>query len=255
MLMKISHICFCGNPIETQFLLEAIGYRSKFSTVLRPMNITQQLISKPVKKIKMSFWESLNSICIEVLEFDDYSFQHGLIKPIFIGNSDKSKFIAVSNRINVDENCNYKIGNLLGTEIYYDISIQADDFFFSSFLIVSNNFNKSIFFWKTLGFNLVKNNFKEALLEFKCFFTKNFVSLHLIYDETKQIVFEDIDSLGFHVIGFISNSTYYERERMKKYAFAPTDIEQIKLNNNVMDIFYLRSPEGLIIEIISLVNS
>jgi len=252
MLLKIAHICFCGEPAKTKLLLETVGYSALFSTRLRPMKITQQLLSNPVENFKMSFWQRPNSISIELLEFDSYSLKCGLIKPVFSGES--YELIAKKNETLISNFVNYKTGIFLGTKVYYDTSKQGESFSFSSLLLISNNLNDSITFWNALGFRCVKRYDKEALLEFSCLFKGN-ISIHLVCNDVNQILFEDIDSTGFHVLAFISNSTTQEWKKMKKSGFDLTDIEQIKLNNIIMDIFYLRSPEGLIIEIISLVNS
>ena len=76
--------------------------------------------------------------------------------------------------------------------------------------------------------------------------------LYLEKNINEELTIEDIDSPGFHVLSLISNSASLEREKVRVAGVDVSALEQIVINGNKMDVFYARSPEGLVAEIISI---
>ena len=76
------------------------------------------------------------------------------------------------------------------------------------------------------------------------------LELNLEYAEIKNAHY--LDDRGFNCIAFITNSSVNEKKFFDKQNYQTTNIESFEVNKKKMDIFFCKSPQGEIIELISL---
>lgn len=254
MIFKIAHICYCGNVAEARKQLSVLGYKLNFSERVTPMEITRRYLSCHGENFKMYMWAKPGSINIELLEFEEYSKAVGLIYPLFL-----EKMNEVSPKKDYDSQIRSDLEKYIPTtflshQAYIAKGSQIEDSLFNSFLLFSSDIAKSIQFWTRLGFDCIEQSHKYCILRLHSFFTREDFYIHIcdFHQIKPDNVEEDLDSLGFHVLGLISNSTGQERSKMILHGIEVTPIEQIKINNNKLSVFYARSPEGVIAEILSL---
>jgi len=252
MIFKIAHICYCGDAVKAKKQLGIFGYKLFFSELVRPMGITQSHLSGHVEEFSMSLWTRLGGISIELLEFENYSQNEGLISPLLpakmpgvVTTIDEEK----TSQLNKNE---YLPAVFLGCPAYMKLSSRIEEPVLNSFLLFSPDVSKSVHFWNTVGLYCIERSNMHGILRLRCTFTGKDFFMHIRKSNQEAPVQEDIDSPGFHVLGLISNSASQERKRMISSGIAVTPIEQITINQKKLTIFYSRSPEGLITEIISL---
>ena len=252
MVFKIAHICFCGNVDQTEECLRELGYQLLFSEKVCPMEITQGMSSKYNNHLRMSIWEYPGSISIELLEFESYSLREGMIIPIFSGRASNNSLVMKENESRILNGHKYYKAAFLGYPAYVATQKQTDGFDFNSFMLISTNLDNSIRFWSLFGFDCDVQPELYACLKFQCRFTGKCFFLYLEKNINEELTIEDIDSPGFHVLSLISNSASLEREKVRVAGVDVSALEQIVINGNKMDVFYARSPEGLVAEIISI---
>lgn len=251
MIFKIGHICYCGDAFQAKKKLSQCGYRPLFSERVSPMGITQGFLSINVEEFGMSLWTRHGSISIELLDFESYSHNSGLIHPLISAKmpgavpavNDKKSFVL--------NNSEYFPGLFLGYPAYMKLNALCAEPVMDSFIVFSPDIDKSVYFWSMVGLNCIEQSDMHGVFYLRCAFTRKDFFLH-IYKSNRELVYEYIDSLGFHVLGLISNSAVYEHEKMMSSGMEVTPIEQITINEKRLNVFYSRSPEGLIAEIISL---
>jgi len=252
MLLKIAHICFCSEGFNSETVLQKLGYRQLFESRVVPMKITQSLLSKRVDNFQMSFWVLPGNVSIELLTFEQYASNTGSIQPIFSGRKN-SCFLLDKQSIVLLNNRKYHTGRFLDFPILFDSLGQDTPFCFNSMVLETIDLDLSISFWKVLGFNCVERLRDHVCMEFKCILTRQVFCVYLKQGGNGPTEPEEINSLGFHVLGFFSNSAAVEQNKIQKADYKTTAIEQIELNKNKMNIFYARSPEGVVLEIISII--
>lgn len=256
MIFKIAHICFCGNHVKARELLAVLGYELVFSERIPPMGITQRHLSQYITELDMSLWAKQGNISIEILEFENYSHNKGLICPlvsakmpgVVAGIAEEHAF-----QFNTSE---YQPAAFIECPAYIklDASIEKPlpDTILDTILIFTHDLSKSLNYWSLVGLDCIERSNIHAVFRLRCVFTgKNFY-VHVHKTNQNYSMTEDIDSLGFHVLGLISNSAKLERERLVSFGINVTPLEQISINGRSLSIFYSRSPEGIITEIISL---
>ena len=124
-------------------------------------------------------------------------------------------------------------------------------FRFGKIKIYTRSVNDSQIFWEKLGFKTIsqKNN-KHAKMMFNALTNNQSLELNLEYAEIKNVHY--LDDRGFNCIAFITNSSVNEKEFFDKQNYQTTNIESFEVNKKKMDIFFCKSPQGEIIELISL---
>ena len=253
MIFKIAHICYCGDAVKAKKQLGILGYRLVFSERVRPMGITQSHLSGHVEEFGMSLWTRPGGISTELLEFENYSQHEGLIRPLLsakmpgvVSAIDEEK----TSQLNKSE---YLPAAFLGCPAYVKLgSIIEGPLLLDSFLLFSPDVSQSVHFWRTLGLDCIESSNMYGILRHRCTFTRKDFFIHICKSSQVETAQEDVNSPGFHVLGLISNSASHERKRMMSSGIEVTPIEQITINEKRLTIFYSRSPEGLITEIISL---
>ncbi|MBT89694.1 MAG: hypothetical protein CMN79_04305 [Spirochaetales bacterium] len=252
MVFKIAHICFCGNVDQAKECLQELGYQLLFSEKIRPMEITQEMSSKYNNHLLMSIWEYPGSISVELLEFESYSLREGMIIPILSGGTSNNSLAMKENESRILNGHKYYKADFLGCPAYVADQKQMDGFGFNSFMLTSTNLDNSIHFWSLFGFDCDVQTELYARLKFRCRLTSKYFFLYLEKCINEELAIEDIDSPGFHVVSLISNSASLEREKVRVAGVDVSALGQIVINGNKVDVFYARSPEGLVTEIISI---
>lgn len=253
MIFKIAHICYCGDVFKAKKQLRILGYKLFFSEMVRPMGITQSHLSGHVDELSMSLWARPGGISIELLEFENYSQNEGLISPLFPAKMHGVVTVMDEEKTSQLNKSEYLQAVFLDCPAYIKRGSRIDGpLLLDSFLLFSIDVRQSVHFWCTFGFACVESSNMHGILRFRCAFTGKDFFMHIHKFNQEAPIQEDIDSPGFHVIGLISNSASQERKKMISSGIEVTPIEQITINEKRLTIFYARSPEGLITEIISL---
>lgn len=252
MIFKIAHICYCGDAVEAKKLLGILGYRLLFSERVRPMGITQRHLSCHIEEFVLSLWTRRGGISIELLEFKEYSQNEGLIYPLL-----PEKISGVVPVVDEEEtfqlnNSKYIPAAFLGSLAYMKMNSKIDEPILDSFLLFTPDVSQSVHFWNTVGLDCIEHSNMHGILRLRCIFTRKDFFIHIYKSTQMETLHEDVNSLGFHVLGLISNSASQEHARIVSSRVKVTPIEQITIDEKRLTIFYVRSPEGLLVEIISL---
>jgi len=251
MIFKIAHICYCGNIAEATEQLGMLGYKLFISERVRPMGITQKHLSYHVDDFYLSIWTRPGGISIECLEFEKYSQNEGLVCPLLPAGMPGIVPSSCENEdfhLNISE---YLPVKFLGRYAYADQKLVHDEPILNSLLFFSSDIFESIRFWNTIGFNCIESSEVRAIFRLHCAFTRKEFFIHICRSEKLQMIQEEVNSPGFHILGLISNSATHEHVRMMSSGMNVTPTEQISINGRNLTIFYSRSPEGVLVEIIS----
>lgn len=252
MIFKIGHICYCGDRRLAETTLATLGYRQLLSDRISTRSNTRHLLSSSADDYRLSIFELAGSISLEILEFENHSANEGLVRPI-IETAIAGEDIAD----NVDgflnpRNLGLYPASFLGFPAYTKAWGTRQEFAFNSFVIASSNIDESVQFWKQIGFHTVNRFDEYCKLRFRCMFSGKYYYIYLYLDRRKVFVREDLDSLGFHVLGLISTSIKQEIEKMRMLGIECTSVENICVRGRELSVFYARAPEGLIVEFVSL---
>lgn len=247
MFFKIAHICYCGNAADA---IKKYGYRLLFSEQVHTMAITQKHLSRHIEDYKLSLWTKPGSISIEFLEFAEYSEQEGLVFPILPAAMPCVE-IAGDKTFQLNEH-KYIPASFLESPAFVSADLKVNEPVLNSLLLLSSDINQSIQFWSEMGLQCVGYSENYGILKLRCSFSRQDFFLYICKSDQKVTVREDINSPGFHLLGLFSNSAGKEHARMVSSGIEVTPVEEIEVNKKRLAIFYSRSPEGIIVEIISL---
>jgi len=252
MIFKIAHICYCGNVIRAKQQLSMLGYKLLFSERVCPMGIMQRHLTTHFEEFDLSLWTRPGGISIELLEFEEYSQNKGLICPLF-----SAKMPGVVPMI--DDAGTFKINKseyfptaFLECPAYSKLNSSIDEPLLDSLLLFSPDLGQSILFWNAVGLDSIVHSPMHSIFRLRCAFTHKDYFVHVCESGQMETMLEDVNSPGFHVLGLISNSAGQEHARIASFGMEVTPTEQLTINEKSLTIFYSRSPEGIIVEIISL---
>ena len=119
--------------------------------------------------------------------------------------------------------------------------------------IYVQNINKSIEFWKWFGCKLVESDEYSAHLSFKELLSKNTWSIYLVVDAARAST-QYMDGSGVNSVAFVSTSAMKDKDSLVALGYATTPIYNIKVNERLLSIMFVRGPSGENVEIISPVN-
>jgi hypothetical protein len=243
MIIKIDHITICSADFESDLnYFSNLGFHPKIlNRKLKNLEIKKGLMKNFSEHQKFALLESKNNLDIEILGYDNVNNGTSYIEPEFL-NSEK------------------RLNNYLEFEGHFQkhhipIKFSSDknftDFRFRRIKIYTSSVINSQIFWEKLGFKTIseKNN-RCVKMIFNDLTNNQSLELILEYTEIKNIHY--LDDKGFNCIAFITNSVVNQKKLFDEQNYQTTDIENFEIGKKKMDIFFCTSPQGEIIELISL---
>ena len=243
MIVKIDHITICSTDFESDLnYFSNLGFKpSILNRKLKNLKIKNALMKSFCKYQKFALLESKNNLDVEILGYDNVNSGTPYIEPEFI-NSEKclNNFSEFKNHLQKNQ-----------IPIKFSTDKKFTGFRFGKIKIYTRSINDSQIFWEKLGFKTIsqKNN-KHAKMMFNALTNNQSLELNLEYAEIKNVHY--LDDRGFNCIAFITNSSVNEKKFFDKQNYQTTNIESFEVNKKKMDIFFCKSPQGEIIELISL---
>ena len=217
MIIKIDHIAFSSRDIdEDARILEEKGYKVIFKEKATPnIKIKKNLLRGFNKFHDICLLESKSSTPIEIINHHNINEQQGYILPII-------------KNINKKDETSY----------------------FNTAIIKTTSFNRSIEFWKLLGFKEIKKENGISVLEFRSIINKTNFTIE-IKDNRNYNKKPLLDDKGFTCIAFVSNSAQKERELLISKGVKTTEIEESIINGKLLNIFFAIGPSGELVEVLS----
>lgn len=253
MLIDIDHVAISSmnlhQDIET---MKAFGYQLIISEKnLVNLDIKRNLMKKFSKFHDLTLLNSFGNFGIEFINYDHVNKKNGYIIPIF--ENVPPEFFSKNDIIdpkNIMHEIFLKNTNI---QIYVNDSSKNPSFKFNKILIKTSDVKKSINFFKCLGFTEMDDKNKK-ILKFQSLFQKSlfYIYLEKSKNENNQQYF--LDDFGFNCLAFISNSAKNEKEKLHENGYYTTEIRDFFLNNKLLKIFFAKSDQGEIVEIISIEN-
>ena len=115
--------------------------------------------------------------------------------------------------------------------------------------ILTSSIEKSRWFWEKLGFSFNNTN----TLKFQSVLNENLIHIELIVDRQYEV-----ESLhghqGSYAIAFISNHLIKEHLRLQQANIQVSDIEILRLGNQMLKIFFAFGEQGELVEIYQIIN-
>ena len=252
MIFKIAHICYCGDIDSVAGQLRKHGYGPGLNEKrVEPMHITQSLLSGPASSMSIWMWEKPGCIGVELLDFAQMSAKRGKIVPVLSAPCSPGEArVERSEKVFLGEE-EYPCKSFLGFPAYSSGTVDEAGLRFQAFSIGSPCLKDSERFWGMMGFCVVGRSRDLLTMGFRCKFTGTHFKAY-VRRCSGAVEHEDIDSPGFHVLGAISNSALSEHGRMVASGANCTPIERLVLGGKALDIFYARTPEGVVAEVISI---
>ena len=243
MIVKIDHITICSTDFESDLnYFSNLGFKpSILSRKLKNLKIKNVLMKNFCEYQKFALLESKNNLDVEILGYDNVNSGTPYIEPEFI-NSEKclNNFSEFKNHFQKDH-----------IPIKFSTDKKFTGFRFGKIKIYTGSVNDSQIFWEKLGFKTIsEKNSRHTKMIFNALTDNQSLELNLEYTEIKNVHY--LDDRGFNCIAFITNSSVNEKEFFDKQNYQTTNIESFEVNKKKMDIFFCKSPQGEIIELISL---
>lgn len=246
MILDIDHISLTSSDFDvTSKIFTQLGYNIKFE---------EKNVKNPtIKKKLMKNYSDTHNLCllisktnfnIELLNHTTNNIQQGFIIPIFenIHPIFYEKYKTSNlNQINFLANI-----EPLNTNVIIKNN-ENQNFVFNKLIVKTNNLEESRKFWKELGFQNVDNRQDEFF--FNSLLSSKTYEICLNLSKIKSKYF--LDDLGCNSIALVTNSVNLEKKRLEN-KFQTTKIESITINKNKLNVFFVRSPGGEIVELISI---
>ncbi len=123
--------------------------------------------------------------------------------------------------------------------------------YFNKIIINTDNIEKSVDFFKLLGFSFTQiiDNMHE--LKFFSILNPNDFYIYLNYNEKNKYY---LDDKNYNCLALITNSAQKEKEVLKNNGFKTTDIEELTVNGKNVKIFFTQRDDNEIVEIIEILR-
>lgn len=248
MIIKIDHVALNSISLkEDTKKLKLLGYNHVFTekNIINP-KIKKDLIKQYNKFHDLALFNCKDNIPIELINNWNVNYKKGYITPIF------ENIFEDSTEIKKENFNNFKKIRIK----YFDVPIFIKEksnsvIRFNKIVINVNDVENSIKFWECLGFKLIQNEENYIIMKFESFID----SVRWIYlRKIKKSYKHYLDDKGFNCLALISNFAKKEREIIRAKGFKTTDIEEFKINNKILNIFFSIAPSGELIEIVSINN-
>lgn len=121
---------------------------------------------------------------------------------------------------------------------------------FNKIIIDTDNIQRSIIFWKLLGFSETELIEGKQELVFSSPLTPNAFYIYLNYNNT--IKKKLLDDNNYNCIALITNSVLREKDHLDSHGFTTTKIEELRVNNQTLKIFFVQRDNCEIAEVIEI---
>ena len=238
MILDIDHIALTSSDFSRLMdIFSKLDYCVEFyeKRVDNP-KIKEKLMQHFSEYHDLCLLKSKNNLNVELLNHKTVNKKNGFLIPIF-NNTE-------TNSLQKDQLLKIKNSN-----IPLIIEETNNDFLFNKMIVETNNLEESKNFWKSLGF-FQKNEFKNHLYFNSILSEKKYeFILKEIHSDSKN----NLDDKGWNCIALLSNSIEKEYDFLKN-KYITTEIELLEINHKQLRIFFVKSPGGELIEIISLTD-
>lgn len=238
MILDIDHIALNSSDFSTLAdIFCKLDYVVEFDEKrVKNPKIKENLMQHFSEYHDLCLLKSKDNLNIELLNHKIINKKNGFLTPIFDG----------VNRNFPEKNQILKIKN---SNIPLIIEYTDNNFLFNKIIIETNNLEESENFWKSLGFFQKKDS--ENHLCFNSILSEK--KYELILKENEDDSKNNLDDAGWNCIALLSNSIEKEYDFLKN-RYITTKIELLEINQKQLRIFFVKSPGGELIEIISLMN-
>lgn len=255
MIIEIDHIAISSNRFAEHIeSMKTLGYTTSFIEMNREnLKIKTKLLHKFHANHDLALLSSMGNIGIELVNHRTiHKSDDVYIIPIF--ENIPHEIIEYIQEKEIDNIGKYGIMKTFDTPIYISNNVNNANLQFKKFVIKTKNIEKSVIFWKLLGFKIIQNTTDLILLEFKALLNQNIYHLYLqkTQDQDKT---HFLDDTGFNCVAFISTSSKNEKNFLDHKGITTTNIEKFILREKTLDIFFAIGPSGEIVEIISIQNN
>lgn len=246
MILDIDHISFSSMILENDIeIIKKLGYKVDF--------FQKQVQNLDIKKCFLKNFSDFHDIALLKLS-NSYNIE-------LVHNN--NCFRCIPYMVPIFENLPNNLTNEkeFNNEIEYnlkflDIPIITKnnhtklDFIFNNLIIYTRNCKKTREFFELFGFIHNESADGKIRLEFNSLFNnkKYFLLLEKRHDNSLKY----LDDIGPNCISFITNSIEREKKSLEKKGFFTTRIQELKLNDKLINIFFVRGPGNEIVEIISI---
>ena len=248
MIIKIDHVALNTISLEEDIKkLKLLGYNQVF----KKKNITNPKIKKDLMKHHnkyhdLALFESKGNISIELIKNWNINSKEGYIIPVFENISKDTSEIS-KEKFNDFKKARTKY---FDTPVYIKEGLNSI-FRFNKIVIDVNFIEDSKEFWECLGFKFLKNEGNYFLMKFESFMDNaSWIYLRKTNKHTRHF----LDDKGFNCLALVSNFAEKERKLIKTKGFETTDIEEFKINNKLLKVFFSIAPSGELIEIVGINN-
>nr|WP_321496421.1 VOC family protein [uncultured Methanolobus sp.] len=255
MIIKIDHIALSSLSFKDDIkLLKSLGY----NLVILEENIEnlsqkESLLSIFHKRHNLALLTSNLNYDIELLDHGQLTSNRGYIIPFF--ENIPPNVIRDTGHERVINGTEYKeeIIRSMNILFYTQNLARQNDFKFNKLIVESTDINKSIEFWKCLGFKVLTSG-EQNCLEFKSIFDNESYYIIVNKSNNKEVQRHFLDDIGFNCMAFVTNSAQHEKEKLNEKGIKTTEIEQLRVNEKLLNIFFALGPSGEIVEIIELIR-
>jgi hypothetical protein len=250
MIIQIDHIALATHNFKksTQILSD-LGYQNKFCEENKKNpNIKKDLVKLFSNTHNLSFFSKENNIGIELLDHFNSSGKNGYITPLF--ENLPEKFIEKKQKKGLFE---FAMIKELNIPVYTGRNNKISGFEFNKFIVKTNQIEDSVNFWKCFGFKRTSLLNDFVVLEFVSPLQNNIYQIFLQQENCDKNY--SLDDDGFNCIAFISSSSEKELLFLESKGLTATKIEQIEMNGKILKIFFVKGPNGELVEIVNVVET
>lgn len=246
MILDIDHIALTSSNFDVaNKIFKQLGYNIQFEE----KNVANPIIKKKLMKNYSDIHDlclliSKTNLNIELLNHSTNNMQQGFITPIF--ENPHQTFYEKYKNLNLNQIEFLVHIEPLDTHVMIKNN-ENQNFVFNKLIVKTNNLEESRKFWKELGFQNIDD--KGNNLFFNSILSGKTYEIYLNLSKIKSKYF--LDDLGWSSIALITNSATLEKKRLEN-KFQTTEIVSIMINRNKLNVFFIRSPGGEIVELISI---
>lgn len=253
MILKVSHLVFSSTHFEENSVeFNSLGYRCIFTE----KNIENSIVKKPLfhhfhLRHDVRYFTSPFGVGVELLDWKSQSGQQSNFVPVFDNLSPLGFMSLTPKQLTTPSFFSFSPRLLKTLQIpIFTLQEKNAPAQLNSLLVKTDNFEKSIAFWKNFRFVVKEEYDTHVILELSSLLPLTPV-FRLYLERAEEINRHPcLDDRGVSCISFLSSSANREKDLLKSKGLPIIDVGNLLINRKMLTVFFTVGPNGELVEVI-----
>ncbi len=255
MILKVSHLVFSSTDFEENSVeFNSWGYSCIFTEKnIKNFAVKKSLFHHFYPWHDVRYFTSIFGVGVELLDWRSQSRQLSNFVPVF-DNLPPIGLLSLSpQKLTPGHFCSFSPRLLKTLQIpIFTIQEKNAPAQLNSLLVKTDNFEKSIAFWKNFRFVVKEKHDTHIILELSSLLPTTPI-FRLYLEKTEEINRNPcLDDRGVSCISFLSSSANREKDLLKSKGLPIIDVGSLLINQKKLTVFFTVGPSGELVEVIDI---